>query len=248
MTELLDPIKGLIPEEWGLVHLYFEWALALVIFLALLIATWRQLRDTVATCVKGLGWCWNITRQTCRKINPDWQRAPLSLENVRIVFLHLKLELYVRWRCWCLKKGWIKMNVDLSGLTPRLREKHSGSTKKRLVSIALSGEPRSIDQSGNVTSRGPMMVEHVIKQGDKNLLANLQERKPDRFTVFLSELASAVVDDWDTKVKKLDQSGTIDAKLDDVEEELDDWIAKYEIPYQVLGEYIQDALGYKKDT
>ena len=133
------------------------------------------------------------------------------------------------------------MKLDLMSLIGEIDRESSVETTKLCVAIRLGGMPNKIGNDGKAASNEVTMIGLVNNNADREVLLNAQVRSTSKYTLFLANLSSAIVDDWDRVEKH-----HIEGISDDIERQkayarLQAWLSDYEIPHKVLMDYLGDV-------
>lgn len=137
------------------------------------------------------------------------------------------------------------MEVNLGHIMDELHRSSDRVTRKSCVAIRLSGVSVNLDQNGKQQGSEMTFVGHVTGNHDKAVLINAHARSSEKHTLFLANLASAIVDDWDEMHESAKLLETDKAGQEQFVREKVAWLMKYEIPHKVLMDYLGDVLECK---
>ena len=150
--------------------------------------------------------------------------------------------LYKRWNWISLTKGWRNMKANLHHTLDDLQRPSSPEIKKICVAIKLNGIALKLDANGQASTVGTTLIFQVIGNNDKEIMLNAHARSPEKYSLFLANLACAIVDGWDDMLRS--------ARLDELNESETEkfvrkqvaWLMQHEIPHKVLMDYLGDVL------
>ena len=233
----LDDIQALIPSEWTLLAIFS----AILTVLAVLGAVLKIL-DNLGAPVREI-WPWGCSRlkATYRILDVGCRWLLHPIKRVAENCLRFARKLKDRWRKTRLKRGWTKMKLDLRFLIDEINRESSVETIKLCVAIKLGGVVSQIDGDGKATIFERTMIAFVKDKMDKAVLVNAHGRNTSKYTLFLANLASAIVDKWDPVYKSEGVSLSDEIERPKSLLRLDAWLSDYEIPHKVLMDYLGDV-------
>ena len=137
------------------------------------------------------------------------------------------------------------MKLDLRTLIGEIGREASVETKTLCVAIRLGGMPNEIDADGKGASYEMTMIGFVKRKLDRNVLLNAHGRDTSKYTLFLANLSSAIVDNWERVHKYHGASIDDDIERQKANRRLETWLSDYEIPHKVLMDYLGDVFECK---
>lgn len=137
------------------------------------------------------------------------------------------------------------MKVNLGHVLDELQRQTDAVTRKSCVAIRLSGLSVNLDANGTQQGMETTLVGRVIENADKAILINAHSRSSEKYTLFLANVASAMVDGWDEILAGVKFSELNEAEQERFVARQVQWLMQYEIPHKVLMDYLGDVLECK---
>ena len=134
------------------------------------------------------------------------------------------------------------MKVNLGHIVTDLQRDGDVDKRKSCVAIRLNGLSLALDENGRQTQWETTFVGHIVGHQDRAILINAHARSSEKYTLFLANVASALVDGWDEMhdIAKLQRMNK--AEREQFVNDAVAWLMNYEIPHKVLMDYLGDAL------